>query len=175
MGVKFELLLALLIVAIVTVMLNIELKPPKQAKAKSMKELEFYQTRFTEVTTQKVVGVAFSEHGVRQNGVLHVEGLFYRNDNIKVLKAMVGIDYRSRIVLEGNVTLEERNGYTFQGERAVYEKKSGMFHIASPFLMQKGTDRFSGKSLTYDTVGKVLHAKEVHALLTTALQAEQQQ
>jgi len=149
-------------------MFNIDIESHKKRGKKSSKELEFFQTEFTEVTTEKEVGVAFGAYGVRKNGILYVNKLQYSNDDIKLLKALKGKYLKKKIILDGNISLDEATGYYFTGEHAVYEKKSGILHITSPFVLYHGNDRMVGSRLKYDTHKKSIEAQNVHAILYMA-------
>ncbi len=165
MGVKVEFVLVIIIVAIAVMMLGINIDIPNISEKRKSKELEFYQTRFTEVTTEDEVGVAFSGHGVRENGYLYLEDLFYRNRDIEAMRAK-SATYQNRILLlEGNVSLVERGGYRFFTQQAFFNKESGLLTISAPFLFTRGEDRFSGKSLQYDTKKRAVEAIEVNATL----------
>ena len=77
MGVKLELLLVILIVMMLSLAYTIKLSDDTSAQKVSRKEMEFTQTTFTEVDTQKLISTSFGTYGVREGGILKVKNLIY--------------------------------------------------------------------------------------------------
>jgi hypothetical protein len=168
MGLKLEFLLVVLIVLTSVVTMSVKLRTQHPDDTGAQKELEFTNTTFTEVTTQKREGVAFGVHGVRSAGILRVKSLRYHNDTIDLLLADTGTYRGDHLYLDGNVTLHQRDGFDYWTEHAYYDKKKAILYATSPFIATKGKNRIDGKSMAYHTVKKVLRAISVDAVVYTA-------
>jgi len=168
MGLKLEFLLVLLIVLTSVVTMSVKLSMQPHQGNEEKKELEFTNTTFTEVTTQKREGLAFAVHGVRIDGILKVEALRYHNDTIDLLLADTGTYRGDHLYLDGNVTLHQRDGFDYWTEHAYYDKKKAILYATSPFTAQKGKNVMHGKSMAYHTIKRVVHATSVDAVVYTA-------
>ncbi len=168
MGLKFELLLVALIVITSAVTMTMKLSEHNQQHPPQTKELEFTDTTFTEVTTQKRIGVSFATHGVRSNGVLKAEKVRYYNDTIKELLADYGTYIGRMIYLDGNVELHQNEGFEYYTEHAHYDKGSEVLYVTSPFTAYRGKDVMHGTTMRYNSRTKEAYATVVDAVLHTA-------
>jgi len=168
MGLKFELLLAALIIVTSVVTMTVKLREHNKGRSSVEKELEFRDTTFTEVTTQKRIGVSFATHGVRVNGVLRAENVRYYNDTIKELIADYGTYKGAMIFLDGNVSLHQNEGFEYYTQHAHYDKNNEILYVTSPFTALRGEDVMHGATLRYNTGTKVAYATAVDAVLHTA-------
>ncbi len=168
MGLKFELLLVVLIVLTSAVTMTTKLHEHNSKTASDSKELEFTDTTFTEVTPQKRVGVSFAAHGVRAGGILKVEHLRYYNDTIKELLADRGTYRENLIYLDGNVSLRQTAGFDYYTQHAYYDKKYEVLYVPSPFTAYRGEDVMHGATLRYNTKSKEAYATMIDAVLHTA-------
>ncbi len=167
MGLKFELLLAALIVITSAVTMTMKLSEHNLKVPSGNKELEFTDTTFTEVTTQKRIGVSFATHGVRSSGVLRAENVRYYNDTIRELIADHGTYKGMLIYLDGNVQLHQNEGFDYYTEHAHYNKRSEILYVTSPFRAHRGEDVMHGATLRYNSRTKEAYATVVDAVLHT--------
>jgi len=167
MGMKLELLLVILIGVTSVVTMTTKLSEQNTAPTQSVKEIEFTNTTFTEVTTQRREGVAFSTHGMRISGVLYMENLRYHNDNIKLLLADVGRYQGKRIYLDGNVSVHQKEGQDYYTEHAVYDKGEEVLYITSSFVACLKQNVLEGEKLEYHMQTKEAFGSTVNAVIYT--------
>jgi len=168
MGLKLEFLLVLLIAFTSVVTMSMKLSNQGSKTESEDKELEFTNTTFTEVTTEGREGVAFGVHGVRKKGVLVVDRLRYHNDSVTLLSAQKGTYQDDKLYLDGNVSLYEKEGFTYHTEHAYYHKPSAVFYATSPFMATMGKNTLRGERMFYRTQDKELYATMVEAVVYTA-------
>jgi hypothetical protein len=167
MGMKLEWLLVIVIGVTSYVTMTTKLSDQNVKKTQKLKELEFTNTTFTEVTTQGREGVAFGTHGVRIGGVLHMENVRYHNNKIKLLLADNAAYIGKKIYLDGNVTVHQMKAHDYYTEHADYDQKSEILHIASPFVACIRDDVISGSTLLYYMKKKEVFATSVDAVFYT--------
>ena len=167
MGLKLEIILIIAMIAIVSVSVTVEIKNKKIVKKEPTIELEFTHTTFTEVDVNKTQGVAFGTYGIRDAGVLTVENLRYSTDSIKELRAKRGIYKGDKIYLDHNITVNQKVGFDYTAEHAIYDKKTEMLDITSPFTAIMNENIIHGNSLRYDTKNKKAFATDVDAVVYT--------
>jgi hypothetical protein len=167
MGLKLEVILTLLTVAILSVALRVEIKNSKASKNIFTKELEFTHTTFTEVDTNKTLGVAYGTYGVRNAGVLTVDNLQYHTESIKDLRAKKGKYIGDKIYLDYNITVHQKEGSDYKAEHAIYDKKSEILNITSRFTAVINGNVMNGDSLRYDTRNREAFATNVNAVVYT--------
>ena len=167
MGLKLEIILIIAMIAIVSVSLTVEIKNKLKPKKVSTIELEFTHTTFTEVDTNKTQGIAFGTYGIRDAGVLTVDNLRYSTDSIKELRAKKGIYKGDKIYLDDNITVNQKEGFDYKAEHAIYDKKTEILDITSPFTAIMNENIIHGNSLRYDTKKKEAFATDVDAVVYT--------
>jgi hypothetical protein len=167
MGLKLEIILIIAMIAIVSVSVTVEIKNKKIVKKEPTIELEFTHTTFTEVDVNKTQGVAFGTYGIRDAGVLTVENLRYSTDSIKELRAKRGIYKGDKIYLDHNITVNQKVGFDYTAEHAIYDKKTEMLDITSPFTAIMNENIIHGNSLRYDTKNKKAFATDIDAVVYT--------
>ena len=154
MGIKLEHILIISIVGIIFGAFVIKIRnttPPVQVFSK---ELEFTETTLIEVDTEKIKSRAYSTHGVRDQGILILDNIVYMGDSIESLsanKARLDGDF---VYLDGNVVLQEKGGYRYETEHAVYNKKTEILNITSHFTGVKGLNMVQGESMEYNPRNK---------------------
>jgi lipopolysaccharide assembly outer membrane protein LptD (OstA) len=168
MGIKLEFLLAVLIVTMLSLAYTVKLSDDTAMKKPSKKEMEFTDTTFTEVDTQKLISTSFGKYGMREGGILIVNDLVYHTDSIELLLANRGRYIGEKVYLEGNVRMKQKEGYNYRAENAVYDKKMQIFTITSKFTAMMDKNIVQGNTAQYDTRKKILVAKEVEAVVYTA-------
>jgi hypothetical protein len=167
MGLKLEFILIFLTVGILAVALKVEIKDSKIKHNKLSKELEFTNTTFTEVDTNKTLGIAFGTYGVRNAGVLTVDNLIYHTDSIEDLRAKKGKYIGDKIYLDYNITVHQKEGSDYKAEHAVYDKKSEILNVTSPFTAVINGNVMYGDSLVYDTRKREAFGTNVKAVVYT--------
>jgi hypothetical protein len=167
MGVKFELFLVVLIVATSVYMMSIKLRDHNRKYADSGKEVEFYDTTFTEVNTSGFVSTSYGIHGERINGVLHIESFRYRNNEVRLLVADQAYDDGKKIRLEGNVRAKRYDGFRYKTELAGYDRKTDIMEAYAPFVAYKPPNTLYGETMRYDVKRKELYATNVRAVIKT--------
>ena len=167
MGVRLQYILILVIGFILAVALTVEIKNAKAAKKIFTKEMEFTYTTFREVDIHKMQGVAYATDGIRNAGVLTVHNLRYHTNNIQSLKAKKGRYIGDKIYLDYNITVNQKEGFDYQAEHAVYNKKTEILDILSPFTAVMNENTFHGKTLRYNTRKKEAFGTMIDAVVYT--------
>ena len=167
MGLKLEFLLVLVIALTSVVTMTTKLTQQNRETEVFTKELEFTNTTFTEVTTEKREGVAFGTHGVRDGGVLMIDNLRYHNESIKLLLADKGTYKGKQIYLDGNVSVHQKSGYDYYTEHAMYDQQSEILYVTSPFVAYMDQNIIHGQTLQYDMRTKEAYATVIDATIYT--------
>ena len=167
MGLKLEIILIVSIVAILSVALTVKIKNATESHKISTKELEFTHTTFTEVDINKTQGVFFGTYGVRDAGVLTVDNIRYYNDSIKELRAKKGTYKGDKIYLDHNITVNQKEGFDYKAEHAIYDQKREILHITSPFTAIMNENIIHGNSLIYDIKKREAVGTDVDAIVYT--------
>jgi len=167
MGIRLEWLVILLIIVTIGTTTMVKLINTEKGLETKNKELEFHKTIFIEVDTNKMQSKSFVQVGIRQEGVLRLEHIKYSTDNIILLVADKAIYQQNILFLEGNIQLDEIQGYRYSTEHAKYNQKSEILTIPSAFIALKGKNIIRGSSLHYDTVKKEMNATNVDAIIYT--------
>ena len=126
-------------------------------------ELEFEKTTFTDVDNNMMQAKAFSIFGVQKGGVLSLENLTYHTKNIKKLSANKAIYKENILYLEGNVTLNQKEGFTYKTQNAKYNQKTQILEITSAFEASMEKNSAYGKSLQYNALKKEVDAQMITA------------
>jgi hypothetical protein len=154
MGIKLEHILIVSIVGIIFGAFIIKIRntpPPTQV---STKELEFTGTTLIEVNTENLKSRAYATHGMRDQGVLLLDNIVYLGNNIDSLSANKARLKGDFLYLDGNVVLQEKGGYRYETEHAIYNKKTEILNITSHFTGVKGLNMVQGESMEYDPRNK---------------------
>ena len=156
-----------MIIMIISVSLLVELKSTLKKRKVFTKDLEFTHTTFIEVDTQKMQGWAFGTFGVRDKGVLTLDNIVFHTDNIDSLIAKKGKYIKEVLYLDGDVVMQETDGYTYKTQHANYNLKTEILNITSPFTGVRDQNVMKGKTLRYDTVKKEAFGTKVDATVYT--------
>lgn len=167
MGIRLETILPLFIVVIVAGTYWIRLETGKLPLSQSGKELEFKEMRFIEVDTNRTLGIAYSEAGDYTNRIWTLHHLTYHTPAINYLQADKGTYRDNFIYMDGNIKMEQPNGYLYSAEHANYNKLSEELEITSPFTATLGENIFKGDWMLYKAPVKEGLAKEVNAVVYT--------
>ena len=168
MGIKLETLIILLIVAILSGTLMVKFAHKSSDGKLFTKEMEFTNTTFIEVDTANMKGRAFGTYGTRDAGVLTLHNLKYHTKNIELLRAKKGTYKGDKLYLDGNITVNQKEGFDYSAEHAIYDKKTKILNITSAFtgIMDKNT--IHGYTLRYDVQKKEAFGKRIDAVVYTA-------
>jgi len=164
---RLEYVLAVLIVLTILAM-NANVRANAVVSTQNVKELEFSNTTLIEVTTQKRVGIAYAEHGIRKHGVLTLEGLVYSNDTITQLSADKARYLEKTIYLEGDVTLLHYKGLRFFTNKANFDKQKEEINITAPFTAYMGKNKIDGEKMQYNMKTEEIYATRIKAEITIA-------
>ena len=167
MGLKLEIILIVSIVAILSVALTVKINNGRVLNNVSTKELEFTDTTFTEVDRNKTQGILFGTYGVRNAGVLTVDNLRYHTDSIKLLRAKKATYKSDKIYLDHNITVNQKEGFDYKAEHAIYDQKREILNITSPFTAIMNENIIHGNSLQYDMRKREVFGTDVDAVVYT--------
>ena len=167
MGLRIELLLFIAIVTIVVGSLTMKLNDNVDNHKVDTKELEFTYTTFTEVDTKKLQGRAYGNYGVRNEGTLTIDNLVYQSETIESLVADKGTYMGNTIYLEGDVVMDDSNGYTYETQQAEYNQETEILNITAPFVATRDDNVIKGDTFTYHTSKKEAYGTVIDAALYT--------
>ena len=167
MALKLEFVLIALVVVILSVATTVKIKNDSMVTNASTKELEFTNTTFTEVDTNKTVGVAYGTYGTRDNGILTVENFRYHNDNVKLLRSKRATYIGDKVYLDENVILNKELGSDYYTEHAVYDKKEEILDVTAPYKAYMGKNIMYGDTLRYWMKSKKTFSTNIDAIVYT--------
>lgn len=156
-----------MIALIISVSYFVELSNTLKKRKAFTKDLEFTNTNFIEVDTQKMQGWVYSTYGVRDKGVLTMDNIVFHTHNIDSLIGKKGTYRKDILYLDGDVVMEEKNGYTYKTQHANYNQRTEIFNITSPYTAVRGKDVIKGKTLRYNTAREVAYGTNVDAVIYT--------
>ena len=167
MGLKIEWVLLVAIVVIVGGSFTIKLNDNANKHKSFTKELEFTYTTFTEVDTKKLQARAYGTSGMRDDGVLTINELVYQTETIESLVAKRGTYMGSVVYLEGDVVMDDTDGYTYETQQAEYNQETEILNITAPFVARREGNSIKGDTLTYDTRKKEVYGTIIDAIVYT--------
>ena len=167
MELRLETVCIVAIVVIVTGAMTLEVENQAKQNVTFTKELEFTNTTFTEVDTQKLQGRAYGTYGVRDSGVLSLDNLVYFTETIKYLIADKGKYVGDLLNLEGNIVLEEKQGYNYKTQQAAYDQKKEILNVTAPFVATNEKNIIKGDTLVYNTRKKEAYGTTINAVVYT--------
>jgi hypothetical protein len=154
MGIKLEYLLTILTVGVLLVFLLIDVENTQQQAKGSTKELEFKNTLLVEVDTDDVKSYTYSVYGERDRDVLKLDTVVYITPTIEFLVSKKGRFENHLLYLDGDVVLQEKDGYRYETQHAIYNETTKILNIISPFFGVEGNNTIEGASMVYDTQKK---------------------
>ncbi len=167
MGLKLETLIIVVIVAIISVTLMVKFTHNASVGERFTKELEFTDTTLTEVDTATMQGRAFGSYGMRDAGVLTLYDIRYHTNNIQSLRAKKGTYKGDKLYLDGNITVNQKEGFDYSAQHAVYDKKTKILDITSSFTGIMDRNTIHGYTLRYDMQKKEAFGKRIDAVVYT--------
>lgn len=168
MGLRLEFVLTVAIVGIVSGVMMLNLSSTSGKNKTFTKELEFTDTTLIEVDTQKMQGRSYSTYGVRDNGILTLDNLVYHTDTIESLLAKKGRFEGDMLYLDGDVVLQEKDGYRYETQHATYDQKTEILNIIAPFTAYRGKNSMRGDTLRYDTRKKEAFGTAIDSVIYTS-------
>ena len=171
MGLKLEFVLILLVTVILSVALTVRIQNAKNIQKVNTIELEFHDTTFTEVDTNKTIGVAYGTYGVREHGVLTVQNFRYTNDDIKLLRSKEAIFKEDKIYMNHDVVMHQEEGSDYYTEHAIYDKKTEILDVTAPFKALQGKNIMLGDTMRYWAKEKKVFSTNADAVVYTKEEA----
>ena len=168
MGVRLEFVLSLIVISLVSVALTFKLDNSNAKKNTFTKELEIKDATLIEVNQEQILGKSFTKSIVSDNKILILKDLTYFADNIEYIQANIAKLDGYMLYLEGNIKVKEKNGYLYETEQAIFNQKSKILNITTPFYATMGENRLEGKRLLYDLKNKKLYARDIKTRFTTS-------
>jgi len=168
MGLRIELFLYAVIIAIVYTSLTFKLNDTTDKVRSETKELEFTKTTFTTVDTKNLKGRAYGTYGVRDNNILTIYDLVYQTDNIKSLRAKKGTYIDKIVYFKGDVVADNFDGYRIKTQEANYNQISEILNITSPFVSTQEANIVKGSTLIYNTRSKEASGSVIDAVFYTS-------
>jgi hypothetical protein len=167
MGLRIELILVVTIITIIGGSFTMKLNDNADKIKPFTKEMEFTNTTFTEVDTKKLQAHAYGTHGVRDDGILTIKNLVYRTETIEALIANRGTYMGNIIYLEGDVVMDDTNGYVYETQQAEYDQLTEVLNITAPFVATKGKSVIKGDTFTYYTKKEEVYGTKIDAVVYT--------
>ncbi len=167
MGIKIELVILAAITFIVVGSLNFTLNDTTDNQTPFTKELEFTDTIFTEVDTEKLQSRAYSSYGKRDDGILYINNVRYETETITSLVAKKGTYMGESIYLEGDIEMHDKDGYIYRTQQAEYNQKTEILDLTAPFIITKDKNIVKGDTLTYHTRNKEAYGTVIDAVIYT--------
>jgi len=167
MGIKLEVFIVTAIVLIVSTTYFFKIENSNSAPSSSTKQLEFKNTTLIEVNTEKMLSNIVCSHGVKKNEILDLKEIIYHSKSINSLVAESG-EYKNGIMyLDGGIKLQQKEGYVYHAEHAIYNTEKETLNIASEFTMYINKNTIRGRDLIYDAKTKVAKSKNINATVYT--------
>ena len=163
MGVRLEYILPGVIVGIIGAFTMIDVEEDIKQYKPQGKELEFVKTTFIEVDNNKTLGIAYSDYGYRERNIWTMREIRYHTDKINLLQANEGRYKGDYIYLDGNVSVNQKSGFDYKTENAIYNQASEVLNIISPFEAYMNDTIIKGDRLIYKYREKIAVAKNIDA------------
>jgi lipopolysaccharide export system protein LptA len=167
MGLRLEWVVSVALVVIVSGVMLLKLTSTSADNTVSAKELEFTDTTLIDVDTTSIQSHSYGTYGVRENGILTVDNLVYHTDTIESLLAKKGRMEGDMLYLDGDVDLQEKEGYRYETQHASYDQKNEILTILSPFRARRGKNSMVGDTLRYDMRKKEAFGTTINSVVYT--------
>ena len=165
---KIEWLAIVMILIMLGVSYLIKVENDKAKNNNSAKELEVFDSVTVEINATAVKSRLYSEYSVQKNGSMQMIWLTYSGKTAKELKSKFGRSVGDKFYLDVNVTLLQENGYYYETDHAIYDKKIDFFYATSPFVAYvHGGNIIHGTNLKYNIKEKITTAENVDAVFYT--------
>jgi hypothetical protein len=166
MAIKIEWVLVFSIIA--TLIVSFSLKFENSIHNNMIKkELNFKNTIFTEVDTNGIVSFANVKNGEQTNGILTMYEISFDKINDTNVTARKAIYKKDEIILSGDVKIKQKNGFTFNTQKAVYDTRGGKITSKDRYRATLNENILTGYNLNYDTKKFSATSSNIHATLYT--------
>lgn len=146
----------------------IKVENDKANKNISTKELEVFDSVTVEVNSTSEKSRLYADYTVRKSGSMQMIKLTYSGKTAKELKSKFGRSIGEKFYLDVNVTMLQENGYYYEADHAIYDKKSDIFYATSPFVAYvHGGNIIHGTNLKYNIKEEITTAENVDAVFYT--------
>lgn len=167
MGIRLEFVLITMVIGIISGSLMLKLRNAPVSTATFTKEAEFTDTTLIEVDTENMKNSMYGTYGVIDNRVLTLHNLVYQGNNIEYISAKEGRLDGDMLYLDGDVVIQEEDGYKYDTQHAIYNRGTEILNITSPFVGVKEKNVIKGESLEYDTRQKKAYGTTVDTIFYT--------
>jgi len=167
MGIRLEFVLIIAVIGIISASFLLELADTPESSKTFTKEAEFTDTTLIEVDTEHMKNRIYATYGIIDNGVLTLDNVVFQDGN---LQSVYGNESRlegDMLYLDGDVVLQEKGGYRYETQHAVYNKKTEILNITAPFIGVKDKNVVKGESLEYDMRNKKVYGTTVGTIFYT--------
>lgn len=131
------------------------------------KELNFKNTIFAEVDTSGIVSFANVKNGEQTNGILTMHEISFDKINDTKVAARKAIYKKDEIILSGDVKIKQKNGFTFNTQKAVYDTRGGKITSKDRYRATLNENTLTGDNFNYDTKKLSATSSNIHATLYT--------
>jgi len=165
---KIEFFAIVMIGLMLAVSYLIKIKHEKMKNDSFAKEIEIFHSLTTEVNETGVESTIYADYAVKENDVLKMTNLVYSGGSAKKLTARHGKSIAKALFLDDDVRLLQNNGYYYEADHAIYDKKDEILYIVSPFVAYLyGGNIVHGINMKYDEKKKLVAAQNVDAVFFT--------
>jgi hypothetical protein len=165
---RIELLAIIMIAIMLSVSYLIKIKNEKLEKNRLDKQLEVFDSVTIEVNATGIKSKIIADYSVKNDAVLKMTNLIYSGGSTKELQARHGRSIGKALFLDEDIKLLQVNGYYYEAEHAIYDKKDRILYVISPFVayLQGGTI-VHGINMKYDENLDMVAAQNVDAVFFT--------
>ena len=148
-----------LIAGLITMLVYFKPLKIKEQTFVNLPQLELKNFTYYELGLEGLKRVMKAEKSVVFSDKYEVYSIDY-TDNLNDYKVNIHSDYASyhkgKVLLNGNVEFNREDGFIFQTQSAIYDKKQNMLTIDKKYTSTRGKDSLSGSSLKYnDRLNKI--------------------
>lgn len=167
MGIRLEFVLAAAVIGIISGSFMLKLADTPVSSSTFTKEAEFNNTTLVEVDTDTMRNRMYATYGVMDKGVLTLDNIVYQGGNIQSVIAKKGRVKGDILYLDGDVVMHEKDGYRYETQHAVYNRKTEILNITAPFTGVKDKNVIKGDTLEYDMRNQKAYGTTVDTIFYT--------
>jgi len=165
---KIEWLAIVMILVMLGVSYLIKVKNEKANNSISNKEFEVFDSVTVEINATAVKSKLYTDYTVQKSGNIQMINLTYSGKTAEELKSKFGRSIGDKFYLDVNVSLLQDNGYYYEADHAIYDKKSDFFYATSPFVAYiHDGNIIHGTNLKYNIKERIATAENVDAVFYT--------
>ena len=147
--------------------INFKLPNSKATENLFSKELELKNATLVEVDQEQILGKLVTKYAVSQDKILLLKELKYFTKNIEYMRANEAKLSGYTLSLKGDVKMQEKDGYLYQTQEAIFYQQRQTLVIATPFYASMGKNILEGKRLLYNLKEKKIYARDIKTNFTT--------